>query len=71
MKHALKLAKKGIYSVAPNPMVGCVIVKDNRVIGEGWHVKSGHNHAEINAIEDVRKSTVLLLKSCFEAVKSS
>lgn len=55
MKHALKLAKKGIYSVAPNPMVGCVIVKDNRVIGEGWHVKSGHNHAEINAIEDVRK----------------
>jgi len=54
MKHALKLAKKGIYSVSPNPMVGCIIVKNDRVIGEGWHVKSGHNHAEINAIEDVR-----------------
>jgi diaminohydroxyphosphoribosylaminopyrimidine deaminase/5-amino-6-(5-phosphoribosylamino)uracil reductase len=55
MKHALKLAKKGIYSVAPNPMVGCIIVKDDQVIGEGWHVKSGHNHAEINAIEDVKR----------------
>ena len=55
MKHALKLAKKGIYSVAPNPMVGCVIVKGDQVIGEGWHVKAGHNHAEINAIEDVKK----------------
>jgi len=55
MQHALKLAKKGIYSVAPNPMVGCVIVKNDQIIGEGWHIQPGHNHAEINAIEDVKR----------------
>jgi len=50
MKRALKLAKKGEAWVSPNPMVGAVIVKDNRIIGEGYHEKFGGNHAEINAI---------------------
>jgi len=50
MTRVLKLAKKGEAWVSPNPMVGAVIVKDNRIIGEGYHQKFGGNHAEINAI---------------------
>ncbi|HYA15512.1 MAG TPA: bifunctional diaminohydroxyphosphoribosylaminopyrimidine deaminase/5-amino-6-(5-phosphoribosylamino)uracil reductase RibD [Syntrophales bacterium] len=50
MTRVLKLAKKGEAWVSPNPMVGAVIVKDNRIIGEGYHQIFGGNHAEINAI---------------------
>lgn len=50
MRLALQLAKKGRGYVAPNPMVGAVIVKDGRVIGEGWHQKYGEFHAERNAL---------------------
>ena len=56
MQHALELAKRGIFSTTPNPMVGCIIVKNNQVIGKGWHIKAGHNHAEINALEDVKNN---------------
>ena len=41
MRRALELAKRGAGRVSPNPMVGCVIVKDGRIIGEGWHEKCG------------------------------
>ncbi len=51
MSRALYLAKKGIYTTAPNPNVGCVLVKDGKVIGEGWHEKAGEAHAEINALK--------------------
>ncbi|MFA6413586.1 MAG: bifunctional diaminohydroxyphosphoribosylaminopyrimidine deaminase/5-amino-6-(5-phosphoribosylamino)uracil reductase RibD [Syntrophales bacterium] len=51
MRRALKLAKKGEGRASPNPMVGAVIVKDGRIIGEGHHACCGENHAEINAIE--------------------
>ena len=51
MRRALKLARKGECTVSPNPMVGCVIVRDGRIVGEGWHACCGENHAEINAIE--------------------
>ena len=51
MRRALKLAKKGEGRASPNPMVGAVIVKDGRIIGEGYHACCGENHAEINAIE--------------------
>ena len=51
MRRALRLAKKGEGAVSPNPMVGAVIVRDGRIIGEGWHECCGMNHAEINAIE--------------------
>jgi len=51
MRRALKLAKKGDGRTSPNPMVGAVIVKDGRIIGEGYHACCGENHAEINAIE--------------------
>ncbi len=51
MRRALLLARKGAGSVSPNPLVGAVIVKDGRIIGEGWHQHCGENHAEINAIQ--------------------
>lgn len=51
MSLALRLAKKGIYTTAPNPNVGCVIVKGNDVVGQGWHEKAGEAHAEINALK--------------------
>ena len=50
MARALRLAKKGQYTARPNPIVGCVIVKDGQVIGEGWHQTFGKAHAEVNAL---------------------
>ncbi|MDR3049496.1 MAG: bifunctional diaminohydroxyphosphoribosylaminopyrimidine deaminase/5-amino-6-(5-phosphoribosylamino)uracil reductase RibD [Elusimicrobiota bacterium] len=50
MKAAIELAKKGYGKVAPNPMVGCVIVKNNRIIAKGWHKCFGSKHAEIDAL---------------------
>ncbi|MBI1248383.1 bifunctional diaminohydroxyphosphoribosylaminopyrimidine deaminase/5-amino-6-(5-phosphoribosylamino)uracil reductase RibD [bacterium] len=52
MSRAIELARKGRGLVEPNPMVGCVIVKDGTIIGEGYHEKFGGPHAEINAIAD-------------------
>lgn len=51
MTRALHLARHGQYSAHPNPMVGCVIVNDGEVVGEGWHVIAGEAHAEVNALE--------------------
>ncbi|MDA8428747.1 MAG: bifunctional diaminohydroxyphosphoribosylaminopyrimidine deaminase/5-amino-6-(5-phosphoribosylamino)uracil reductase RibD [Geobacteraceae bacterium] len=51
MKRALTLARKGIGRTSPNPAVGCVIVKQGTVIGEGWHKKAGGPHAEIHALQ--------------------
>ena len=51
MARALRLAELGLYSTTPNPRVGCVIVKDGRVVGEGWHRKAGEVHAEIHALQ--------------------
>jgi len=50
MQQAIRLARKGIYTADPNPSVGCVIVKDGEVVGEGWHQRAGEAHAEINAL---------------------
>lgn len=52
MREALELAGKGMGFVSPNPMVGAVIVKDDRIIGRGWHRKYGELHAERNAFAD-------------------
>lgn len=52
MAYALELAERGRGRTSPNPVVGAVIVRSGRVIGEGWHKKCGENHAEINAFED-------------------
>lgn len=59
MQLALKLAWRGGRAVAPNPMVGAVIVKNGRIIGEGWHKKFGGPHAEVNAIRSVRRPSDL------------
>jgi diaminohydroxyphosphoribosylaminopyrimidine deaminase/5-amino-6-(5-phosphoribosylamino)uracil reductase len=52
MAHALRLARHGLYTAHPNPRVGCVLVNDGRVVGEGWHRKTGSAHAEVAALED-------------------
>ncbi|MEP3389080.1 MAG: bifunctional diaminohydroxyphosphoribosylaminopyrimidine deaminase/5-amino-6-(5-phosphoribosylamino)uracil reductase RibD [Reichenbachiella sp.] len=59
MQRALELAEKGLGVVSPNPMVGCVIVHDDKVIGEGWHEKYGEAHAEVNAIRKVKDKKLL------------
>ena len=56
LKRAIDLAHKGKYLTKPNPMVGCVIVKDSKVIAEGYHMKYGSSHAEINALADLNNN---------------
>jgi diaminohydroxyphosphoribosylaminopyrimidine deaminase/5-amino-6-(5-phosphoribosylamino)uracil reductase len=53
MKKAMELAQKGLGTVSPNPLVGCVIVKDGKIIAEGYHQKFGEAHAEVNAIHNL------------------
>jgi diaminohydroxyphosphoribosylaminopyrimidine deaminase/5-amino-6-(5-phosphoribosylamino)uracil reductase len=55
MAYALELAARGLYTTTPNPRVGCVIVRDGQVVGEGWHEKAGAAHAEAIALEHARK----------------
>jgi len=59
MQQCLQLAVKGLGHVAPNPMVGCVIVCDGKIIGEGYHQKYGEGHAEVNAINSVADKALL------------
>ena len=56
MRRALKLAEKGMGWTSPNPMVGAVIVKNGRIIGEGYHLRYGEKHAERNALDSCRES---------------
>jgi diaminohydroxyphosphoribosylaminopyrimidine deaminase / 5-amino-6-(5-phosphoribosylamino)uracil reductase len=51
MARALILARRGVYTAHPNPRVGCVIARDNQIVGEGWHRKTGEAHAELIALE--------------------
>ncbi len=51
MAHALRLAERGRFSAHPNPVVGCVLVKDDTIVGEGWHQRTGAAHAEVNALQ--------------------
>ncbi|WMY97499.1 MAG: bifunctional diaminohydroxyphosphoribosylaminopyrimidine deaminase/5-amino-6-(5-phosphoribosylamino)uracil reductase RibD [Arsenophonus sp.] len=69
MERALKLAKKGEFTTSPNPNVGCVIVKNNLIVGEGFHYKRGNKHAEQHALkiakEKAKGSTVYItLEPC-------
>src|SRR3984957_8761771 len=50
MRRALELAARGLYTTDPNPRVGCVLVRDGRVLGEGWHQRAGEAHAEVVAL---------------------
>ena len=56
MRRALELAEKGLYTATPNPRVGCVLTQGERIVGEGWHEKTGAPHAEANALEIGRAS---------------
>ncbi|OMH39363.1 bifunctional diaminohydroxyphosphoribosylaminopyrimidine deaminase/5-amino-6-(5-phosphoribosylamino)uracil reductase RibD [Motiliproteus sp. MSK22-1] len=51
MARAIELAKEGLYTTHPNPRVGCVLVKNGEIIGEGFHLKTGEGHAEVNALK--------------------
>lgn len=58
MQQALQLAEKGRYSVSPNPMVGCILVKNNQVVGQGFHQRAGEAHAEIIALDDAHENAI-------------
>lgn len=62
MQRCIELARNGLRNVSPNPMVGAVIVCDGQIIGEGYHIRCGEAHAEVNAIRSV-KDTALLKRS--------
>ncbi|HUL41476.1 MAG TPA: bifunctional diaminohydroxyphosphoribosylaminopyrimidine deaminase/5-amino-6-(5-phosphoribosylamino)uracil reductase RibD [Burkholderiales bacterium] len=69
MAQALRLAEQGLYTASPNPRVGCVIVKEDKIVGQGWHERAGLPHAEINALkmagENARGATVYItLEPC-------
>ncbi len=69
MARALELAARGLYTTDPNPRVGCVLVRDGRVIGEGWHERAGEPHAEVRALRsaggEVRGATAFVtLEPC-------
>ncbi|QJC31927.1 bifunctional diaminohydroxyphosphoribosylaminopyrimidine deaminase/5-amino-6-(5-phosphoribosylamino)uracil reductase RibD [Enterobacteriaceae endosymbiont of Donacia versicolorea] len=57
MLRAIKLAKLGIFTTTPNPNVGCIIVKNKKIIGQGYHFRTGESHAEINALRMAGKNT--------------
>ena len=55
MARALQLAANGLYTTDPNPRVACIIVKNDEIVGEGWHQRAGEGHAEVNAIDKAGK----------------
>ena len=59
MSRAIELALLGKATTSPNPVVGCVITKDELIIGEGWHQQSGLPHAEVNAVNSVKNQDLL------------
>ncbi len=52
MAEALRLAERGLYTTSPNPRVGCVLVRDEKLVGSGWHQRAGEPHAEIYALQE-------------------
>ncbi len=62
MQRCLQLAAKGLGFVAPNPMVGAVLVYEDRIIGEGWHNQYGEAHAEVNCINNVNENDKSLIE---------
>ncbi len=69
MQRCLDLALLGMGDVAPNPMVGCVIVHEGIIIGEGYHEKYGQAHAEVNAIRSVKNPELLLTSTLYVSLE--
>jgi len=69
MERCLVLAENGIGHVSPNPMVGCVIVRDGRIIGEGYHIIYGGPHAEVNAIHAVKDKGLLRTSTMYVSLE--
>src|SRR5271167_2144521 len=69
LARALELAARGLYTTDPNPRVGCVLTRDGRILGEGWHERAGEGHAEVRALRaasgEVRGATAYVtLEPC-------
>jgi diaminohydroxyphosphoribosylaminopyrimidine deaminase/5-amino-6-(5-phosphoribosylamino)uracil reductase len=69
MAQALQLAERGLYTTTPNPRVGCVVVKDGNLSGEGWHERAGEAHAEVHALREAgtaakRATAYVTLEPC-------
>ncbi len=58
MAQALRLAERGLYSTNPNPRVGCVIVREGKVVGTGWHQRAGEPHAEVQALREAGTASI-------------
>lgn len=69
MHRCLQLAKNGLGRVAPNPLVGSIIVHNNKIIGEGFHQKYGSSHAEVNAIQSVKNQELLKGSTVFVSLE--
>jgi diaminohydroxyphosphoribosylaminopyrimidine deaminase / 5-amino-6-(5-phosphoribosylamino)uracil reductase len=69
MQRCIELAKTGLGNVAPNPMVGSVIVYESKIIGEGYHQKFGEAHAEVNAINSVKDKSLLKRSTLFVSLE--
>ncbi|MFK5878638.1 MAG: bifunctional diaminohydroxyphosphoribosylaminopyrimidine deaminase/5-amino-6-(5-phosphoribosylamino)uracil reductase RibD [Flavobacteriaceae bacterium] len=69
IKRCIQLAKNGLGTTHPNPMVGCVIVCDNKIIGEGYTSPYGGNHAEVNAIESVDDKSLLSMATLYVSLE--
>lgn len=69
MQRCIQLAKSGKLHAAPNPMVGAVIVHNHKIIGEGYHIKGGSAHAEVNAIQAVEKKELLPQSTIFVSLE--
>lgn len=69
IKRCIELAKNGLGTTYPNPLVGCVIVHEDKIIGEGWHKKSGESHAEVIAIESVKNKELLASSTLYVSLE--
>ncbi len=69
IKRCIELAKNGLGTTYPNPLVGSVIVYNNTIIGEGWHKKSGEPHAEVNAINSVKDKSLLAKSTIYVSLE--
>ncbi len=73
MSRCIQLAKNGLGTTYPNPLVGSVIVNNGTIVGEGWHYQAGRPHAEVNSIASVSDSENEVFSNCtmFKTWKSS